>query len=142
MVDIAHGILEHGERFEPQEVEFDEPRFFDFGFGILCDDFAIGAAKYGDIIPEWTFGDDDTGGMHTRLAKQIFDFECRFIQKRVARIGVEEFADFFDRFCALFFATIECGIERNRMRVGHESIGDELRNIAQLLGRKTEHAPD
>ncbi len=80
--------------------------------------------------------------MHPRLAKQIFDFERRLVQKRIPRFPVQQLADFGDRLCPLLFAPVERGIERNRVRIGHQAVGNEFRQRAQLLRRKSQHAPD
>ena len=90
MIDVPHGVLEDGEGFEAEEVELDESGFFDFGLGVLGDDFPFCASEDGDIVPERSFGDDDTGGVHPGLAEEIFDLQGGVVEELEFRVAVDE----------------------------------------------------
>jgi hypothetical protein len=128
-VDHPHRDVDDGERAQAEEVELHEASRLDVVLVVLGDvDVGLGAED-GDVVPERAFADDDAGGVHAGVAREVLERHRRVEQ--VLDVGVLG--------VLLLEARLLCERVLDRDALALHRLGDERRDAAGVGGA---HAHD
>ena len=88
-VDELHGIVDHGQRFQTEEVHFEHPQFRERAHGELSDGFAFVTAGERHVFRQVAGADDHTRRVNTGAAREAFQLHGGFVKLRHGPVGLD-----------------------------------------------------